>query len=191
MTGLLGISSFCFVVHDSEPSSTCVFYWRGWQETAYVKQRKELRRRIEPLNEICKAGFPTSPQSPEFTCKRIVVGNGSTASVRWRLYTAVYIVKRCKKHTKVQELVSSAFISEETDKRQCLEREVKEGLKPPRPPPPVLWWDGSVHTSAARLPPRRFQVRFGARTFPKSPNTKLWNWKVMENAWKCMKMNQL
>ena len=46
----------CFVFHDSEPSS-CELQ-RGWQETTYVKQRKELRRRIEPLSEICKTVFP-------------------------------------------------------------------------------------------------------------------------------------
>ena len=74
-TGFLGVSSFAsWFIILSLPVVSCELYWRGWQETAYVKQRKELKRRIEPLNEICTQSCVsnlTSASETKFTCMQI------------------------------------------------------------------------------------------------------------------------
>ena len=75
MTGFLGVSSFVsWFIILSLPVVSCELYWREWQETAYVKQRKELKRRIEPLNEICTQSCVsnlTSASETKFTCMQI------------------------------------------------------------------------------------------------------------------------
>ena len=74
-TGFLGVSSSAsWFIILSLPVVSCELYWRGWQETAYVKQRKELKRRIEPLNEICTQSCVsnlTSASETKFTCMQI------------------------------------------------------------------------------------------------------------------------
>lgn len=65
---------FSWFIILSLPVVSCELYWRGWQETAYVKQRKELKRRIEPLNEICTQSCVsnlTSASETKFTCMQI------------------------------------------------------------------------------------------------------------------------